>query len=73
MVLVLFPEKQEMKRVKTITHLDFHILYILNKGYSIVKSDNKVIKNVNDVKKDDLINITLSKGTINAKVMEVNK
>ena len=42
---------------------------LLDKGYSVVKKDNKTIKNVKDIKIDDEINITLSKGIINAKVI----
>ncbi len=44
---------------------------ILDKGYSIVKHDDKVIKQIKDVKKGDNIDITLAKGIISAKVMEV--
>lgn len=46
-------------------------LSILDKGYSIVKSNDLVIKNVNDIKKGDNVDIILAKGKINAKVMEV--
>lgn len=46
-------------------------LSILDKGYSIVKSNDLVIKNVKDIKKGDNVDIILSKGKINAKVMEV--
>lgn len=46
-------------------------LSILDKGYSIVKSNDLVIKNVKDIKKGDNIDIILAKGKINAKVMEV--
>ena len=42
---------------------------LLDKGYSVVKKDNKTIKDIKDIKIDDEINITLSKGTINAKVI----
>ena len=44
---------------------------ILDKGYSIVKHDDKVIKQIKDIKKGDNIDITLAKGIISAKVMEV--
>lgn len=46
-------------------------LSILDKGYSIVKSNDLVIKNVKDIKKGDNVDIILAKGKINAKVMEV--
>ena len=43
---------------------------LLDKGYSVVKKDNKTIKDIKDINIDDEINITLSKGIINAKVIE---
>lgn len=46
-------------------------LSILDKGYSIIKSNDLVIKNVKDIKKGDNVDIILAKGKINAKVMEV--
>lgn len=46
-------------------------LNILNKGYSVVKKDEKLIKNVKDIKENDLINIKLNEGSINAIVKDV--
>ena len=43
---------------------------LLDKGYSVVKKDNKNIKDIKDININDEINITLSKGIINAKVIE---
>lgn len=43
---------------------------LLDKGYSVVKKDNKTIKDIKDINVNDEINITLSKGIINAKVIE---
>ena len=48
-------------------------LNILNKGYSVVKKDNNLIKNYKDLKENDIINITLNEGNINAIVKEVYK
>ncbi len=42
---------------------------LLDKGYSVVKKDNKTIKDIKDIKINDEINITLSKGKFNAKVI----
>lgn len=47
-------------------------LNILNRGYSVVKKDNKVIKDINDINKEDNIDIRIKNGNIKAKVMEVN-
>ena len=44
-------------------------LKILDKGYSVVKKDNKVIKSINDLNINDIININLSKGIITASVI----
>ena len=44
----------------------------LKRGYSIVKKDNKVISNIDNIKVDDVINIDIKNGMINAKVLEVN-
>ncbi len=48
-------------------------LTILNKGYSIVKKDDKLIKNFKDLKPNDQINIKLNKGNVKAIVKEVFK
>lgn len=47
-------------------------LNILSKGYSVVKQDNKIIKDSNKVKIGDKLNIRLSQGEIIAKVEEIN-
>ena len=44
----------------------------LKRGYGIVKKDNKVISNIKDIKKEDIIDISIKNGIINAKVIEVN-
>ncbi len=46
---------------------------ILSKGYSIVLKDNKVIKNINDIKIKDEISIMLNNGNISSIVKGVNK
>ena len=48
-------------------------LNILSKGYSLVKSNNKIIKDSAKLKIDDEIDIKLFKGNIKAKVKEINK
>ena len=63
-------EKYKSRLVKEIAKLDaLSPLKTLTRGYSVVESvDNKVIKSVNDVKKDDKLNITLTDGKINVVV-----
>ena len=46
-------------------------LNTLKRGYAIAKKDDKVISDINTIKKDDIISINLEKGTIISKVMEV--
>ena len=43
-------------------------LSIMEKGFSVVTVDEKIVKSVNDVKKDDIINIKVTNGNIKAKV-----
>lgn len=43
----------------------------LKRGYAIVKTDNKVITNIKEVKENDIVNINLKDGYIDAKVMKV--
>ena len=45
----------------------------LKRGYAIVKKDKKVISDTSKIKKDDIINIDVKNGEINALVLEVNK
>lgn len=44
----------------------------LKRGYAIVRKDDKVVSDSNNIKKDDLININIKNGIINAKVVEVS-
>ena len=46
-------------------------LNILDKGYSVVKKDDKIIKDTRDISLDDVLNITLSKGKIDVVVKEI--
>ena len=43
----------------------------IKRGYAIVKKGDKVISSVKNIKKDDIINIEVKEGNVNAKVMEV--
>ena len=48
-------------------------LGILEKGYSVVKKDNEIIKDIKKLKKDDELNIKFMKGEIKATVKEIIK
>lgn len=47
-------------------------LGILDKGYSLVEIDNKIIKSSKDVKLNDVLNIRLHEGSIKAEVKEID-
>ena len=44
----------------------------LKRGYAIASLEGKVINDIKNVKKEDIIKIQLEKGNIISKVMEVN-
>lgn len=48
-------------------------LKILKRGYGVVLKENKTIKSVNDLKKDEIIKTKLSDGTIISKVIETEE
>lgn len=48
-------------------------LNVLSKGYSVVTSNKKVIKDIKELKENDKINIRLHKGNIDAIVERINK
>ena len=41
-------------------------------GYSILRKDNKIIKNLDDLNIDDKISIDMFRGNIKAKIKELN-
>ena len=41
---------------------------VLQRGYSVAEKDGKIVSSVNDVKTDDILNITLKDGKIITKV-----
>ena len=46
---------------------------IIDKGYSVIHKDGKIIKSIKDIKLDDNINIKVKDGNIDAMVKGVNK
>ena len=48
-------------------------LGILEKGYSLVTIDNKIIKSNKDLKENDIIDIRLHEGNVKAMVKEIEK
>lgn len=43
----------------------------LKRGYAIIKKDNSVLSDIQKIKKDDIINIDIKNGHLNAQVLEV--
>mgnify|MGYP003304260679 CR=1 FL=1 len=71
--MVLFEDKKnKLEHLKTKAEL-LNPNNILDKGYSIVYKDNKVVKDITTLSKDDNINIMVKDGSINAKVEGINK
>ena len=48
-------------------------LNTLNRGYSIIKKEDKVISSIKNIKENEIINITLRDGNITSKVMKVGE
>lgn len=63
-------QKYRSNMVQAITKIDaLSPLKTLTRGYSVVENEQRqVIKSINDVKKDDKLNITLNDGKINVSV-----
>ena len=63
-------EKKEVAFTNLVSKLEsLSPLNTIKRGYSITKKDNIVVKSRKDVKKDDLLSIEVSDGTINTKVV----
>ena len=70
---VLFDEKKnKLEQLKVKVDL-LNPNNILDKGYSIIYKDDKVIKDISKLSKSDKINIVVKDGNINARVEGVNK
>lgn len=70
---VLYKEKK-LKLIHIIEKLELlNPLTILNRGYSVVYLENKIIKDVKDLKKDDNINIKIKNGNVNAKIIDIKE
>ena len=62
--------KKKAEMVKHIAKIDaLSPLKTLTRGYSIIQLNGKVIKSVNQVKKDDEVDIRLVDGITKAKIM----
>ena len=60
----------KLKTVEKITKLDaMSPLKTLARGYTVVEKDDKLVKSVKDLKKDDIINVRLNDGKIDAKII----
>ena len=46
-------------------------LKILSRGYSIIKNNNEVVKDINQLRKGDIVSIQLENGTVLAEITEV--
>ena len=65
-------EGKKNKYLNIITKLEpLNPLLTIKRGYAILKKDDVAISDIKKVKKDDVINIEISNGIINSKVIEV--
>ena len=56
--------------IKNFSKLDaLSPLKTLSRGYSIIEKDNKIVKKVEDLKKDDIVNLRLQNGEKQAKIL----
>lgn len=69
---ILVRDKNKIDTLKIKLEL-LNPLNILDKGYSMVIKDNKVIKNIEDINVKDDISIVMSGGKLTANVKDVNK
>ena len=64
-------KKQGMEHI--INKLDvLNPMNTLKRGYAIVKSNDSVVSDIKKIKKEDIIDINIKNGIINAKVIEVS-
>lgn len=69
-IIVSKMKDYKLKTVEKIAMLDaMSPLKTLARGYSVVEKDNSVVKSVKDVNKDDIINIRLNDGNVDAKII----
>lgn len=63
-------QKSKTQAIKNFAKLDaLSPLKTLSRGYSIIEKDNKIIKNIEDLKKDELIKIRMQNGEKEAKIL----
>ena len=48
-------------------------LNTLNRGYAIIKKDNKVLSSIKKIKENDVINISLKDGEVTSKIIRVGE
>lgn len=57
-----------MQKLKVLNPLN-----VLQRGFSIVKQDDKYIKNIKDIDMDKSLNIELSDGTVETKIVQIKE
>ena len=72
--ITIILDKHDIKLKHIISSLQvLNPLNTLNRGYSIIRKDNKVISSVGKIKKDDEVIINLKDGIITSKVIKVGE
>ena len=63
-------QTSKTQAVKNFSKLDaLSPLKTLSRGYSLVEKDNKIIKNVEDLQKDDIVNLRMQNGNKKAQIL----
>ena len=63
-------QASKTQAVKNFSKLDaLSPLKTLSRGYSLVEKDNKIIKNVEDLQKDDIVNLRMQNGNKKAQIL----
>ena len=67
-------KKKSLKLDKIITSLELlNPLSVLKRGYTLTYKNDKVVRNIKDLKVDDIITIKFKEGTVKAKIKEIGE
>ena len=68
--IIIINEKEKKRYVELVAKLDtLSPLKTLMRGYSIAEKEGKIVKSIEELKKDDNIDIRLTDGKVQAKVL----
>lgn len=72
--MLRYVDKQKQVLSQHMTSLDMlSPLKIMNRGYAYIRDENGILKSINDVKIDQIVNIHLLDGNLKAKITEIKE